>query len=133
MAIKIDTQAWLDAHDPEDTEVDAANYLQDDGSCACCGVHFIAATTERWRIVLTDYGSISGEIEWHSDTITDAQWHINQAWGRWHELPGSDGAVLLSDSLIARVYDTTKITDAPAYELIPHEKRGAVVRRRPRH
>ena len=89
--------------------------------------------TERWHIVLTDYGSLSGEIEWDSRTIADAAWNINQAWGRWHELPGSDGVVLLADSLIARVYDTTKDTDAPAYELTPHEKRGTIVRRRPRY
>lgn len=88
--------------------------------------------TERWHIVLTDYGSLSGEIEWHSRTITDAAWHIYQAWGRFHELPESDDVIMLSDSLIARVYDTKKDTEAPAYELMPHTKRDAIVRRRPK-
>lgn len=100
--------------------------------CNECGETFRPKPTERWHIVLTDYGSLSGEIEWHSRTIADAAWHIHQAWGHWHELPESDGDVLLSDSLIARVYDTTKDTDAPAYELMPHTKRDAIVRRRPK-
>lgn len=94
---------------------------------------FAGERVARWHIVLTDYGSINGQIEWESLTIADAQWQIGQAWGRWHRLPGTDGVVLLSDSLIARVYDATKDTDAPAYELIPHEKRDAIVRRRPRY
>lgn len=87
---------------------------------------------ERWHIVLTDYGSIDGQVEWHSRTIADAAWHIHQAWGKPHRLPGRSGGLILSDSLIARVYDTTKNTEAPAYELIPHTKRDAIVRRRPK-
>lgn len=101
--------------------------------CIECGEVFRPKPTERWHIVLTDYGSIEGQIEWHSRTIADAAWHIHQAWGHWHELPGTVGAVLLSDSLIARVYDTTKDTEAPAYELMPHTKRDAIVRRRPKY
>lgn len=89
--------------------------------------------TERWHIVLTDHGAISGQIEWHSRTIADAAWWIHQAWGKWCELPEQYGDVLLSDALIARVYDTTKDTEAPAYELMPHTKRDAIVRRRPRY
>ena len=89
------------------------------------------ARPRRWHVVLTDYGSISGQIEWDSDTIAEAASEIERAWGRWHHLPETDGAVLLSDALIARVYDTREITDAPAYELVPNEKAMRMRRQRP--
>lgn len=91
----------------------------------------MADATPRWHIVLHDFGAISGQIEWDSDRITDAAWHMDQAWGRWHELPGTDGVVMLSDAMIAYVYDRKISMEAPAYVLTPNEKQRRIVRRRP--
>lgn len=128
-------RAWLAAHDPEDTAGTAALYLQGDGTCECCGVSFghlpNEGRTPRWRVVLYDFGSLDGQVEWYSATIADAAWHLNRAWGQWHELPGADGAVLLSDSMTAHLYDSCTMSEGPAWVLMPHEKKARVIRRRP--
>lgn len=87
---------------------------------------------QRWHIVLHDFGAISGQIEWDEDRITDAAWHMDRAWGRWHDsMPGTTGAVLLSDAMIAYVYDRKISMEAPAYTLTPNAKQQRIVRRRP--
>lgn len=86
---------------------------------------------QRWHIVLHDFGAISGQIEWDEDRITDAAWHMDSAWGAWHRLPGTDGDVLLSDAMVAYVYDRKISMEAPAYVLTPNEKQRRIVRRRP--
>lgn len=85
----------------------------------------------RWHAEVLDFGSLSEPIEFYADRISDIAWHVYMAWGRWHRLPGTDGDVLLSDALIVRVYDTTSITEAPAWELTPSTKGDRIVRRRP--
>lgn len=85
----------------------------------------------RWHAEVLDFGALSAPIEFDADTISDIAWHVYSAWGRWHRLPGTDGDVILSDALIVRVYDTTKKTEAPAWELTPSTKGDRIVRRRP--
>lgn len=87
----------------------------------------------RWHVVLTDYGAIVGQIEWDTDTIAEAASEMEQAWGRWYRLPGTDGDLTLSNAMIGRVYDTAQFTDSPAYELTPNEKTMRMRRRRPQY